>query len=87
MTRRSGIIAAVAGILPILSAMGQKKDGDGLISSIPANPFVTFGMAPDQITIGWDLATMELFVKTDGKEIRVSKDEILVALAKEEKDA
>lgn len=86
MTRRNGLIAALVGVLPALSAAQTTYSFSS--SSAVADPYVTFNPGKDQISIGWDLKTSELVVQTDGREARISRQQIMDALlAKEEKDA
>lgn len=79
MTRRQGIITAVAGALPMLAQEFSFKQ-----LKTP-NPMYVHFMGDDQkvqFSVGWDREKEELVVVRGGKTAQISGDEIMDALTK-----
>jgi len=94
MTRRRGIIAALAGLLPAIGAFGQ-KEYEFQVQESKSNSLFTLGDLSqrnpimvsfhsrdggDVFSAGWDLEKGEMVVKADRREARITAKEIMDAL-------
>lgn len=70
----------LSGLLPALGRTQSRYSFDNITAGNPSLSF--FNRDKGEFTVIWDLKTMELVVKTDGREARISQKEIMDALEK-----